>query len=124
MTKHCECTFRARNPNSNFLPIESAKKQRAASSTHTSTPQSLVHLPESDDVDNEQPRPCSYHVNHLEFLLRSVLAKKTRTSLGNPTAKKTAEQVIKYSDKVFHQAVIEWLIATDQVRLGYPLDMV
>ncbi len=86
-TKHCKCTFGVRNPNSNFLPIESAKKRRAASSTRTSTPQSLVHLPESDDEDDEQPPPCSYHVcfrNHLEFLLRSVLAKKTRTSLGNP----------------------------------------
>jgi uncharacterized protein with PIN domain len=32
--------------------------------------------------------------------------------------KKVMERVILYSDKSFHQAAIEWLVATDQVRLG------
>jgi hypothetical protein len=31
-----------------------------------------------------------------------------------------AERVVKYSDKVFREAAIEWLIATDQVRCDLP----
>ena len=28
--------------------------------------------------------------------------------------KKPSERIVKYSDKAFHQAAIEWLVATDQ----------
>lgn len=33
------------------------------------------------------------------------------------TERKLAERVILYSDKLFKKAAIEWLVATDQVRL-------
>jgi len=33
------------------------------------------------------------------------------------TERKLAEQVVPYSDKLFKWAAIEWLVATDQVRL-------
>ena len=33
------------------------------------------------------------------------------------TERKLDERVIPYSDKLFKQAAIEWLVATDQVRL-------
>ena len=35
------------------------------------------------------------------------------------TERKLAERVVPYSDKVFKQAAIEWLVATDQVSLHY-----
>jgi hypothetical protein len=33
------------------------------------------------------------------------------------TEKKVSERVIRYSDKLFRQAAVEWLVATDQVSL-------
>jgi hypothetical protein len=32
--------------------------------------------------------------------------------------KKLADRVISYSDRLFRQAAIEWLVATDQARLS------
>jgi len=35
------------------------------------------------------------------------------------TEKKMSERVIRYSDKLFRQAAVEWLVATDQVCLSH-----
>lgn len=40
----------------------------------------------------------------------------TRTLDRDLREKKVTERVVPYSDKSFHQAAIEWLVATDQVR--------
>ena len=39
----------------------------------------------------------------------------TRTLDRDLREKKTSEWVAPYSDKLFHRAAIEWLVATDQV---------
>lgn len=60
--KHRKCTFEILNSESNSPPTKLAKKRCALPSTRTSAPQSkqgVVHIPESDDKDNETP-PCSY----------------------------------------------------------------
>ncbi|KAF8802673.1 hypothetical protein BYT27DRAFT_7111869, partial [Phlegmacium glaucopus] len=38
----------------------------------------------------------------------------TQTLDRNLREKKLTEQVVPYTDKAFHQAAIEWLVATDQ----------
>ena len=43
----------------------------------------------------------------------------TRTLDRNLREKKPHEQVIPYSDKLFHQIVVEWLAATDQVTNSF-----
>jgi hypothetical protein len=43
----------------------------------------------------------------------------TRTLDRDLTEKKVAERVVPYSDRAFRQAMIEWLVATDQVRVGF-----
>lgn len=43
----------------------------------------------------------------------------TRTLDRDLREKKLSERVVPYSDKLFHRAAIEWLVATDQV--GNPL---
>ena len=40
----------------------------------------------------------------------------TRTLDQDLVKKKLSDHVIPYSDKLFHQAAIEWLVATDQVN--------
>jgi hypothetical protein len=40
----------------------------------------------------------------------------TRTLDRDLREKKLAERAVPYTDKAFHQAAIEWLVATDQVR--------
>ena len=39
----------------------------------------------------------------------------TRTLDRDLREKKTSERVVPYTDKLFRQAAIEWLVATDQV---------
>ena len=46
---------------------------------------------------------------------KAAAEKVTRTLDRDLVEKKLAERVIPYSDKVFRQAAIEWLVATDQV---------
>ena len=41
----------------------------------------------------------------------------TRTLDRDLKEKKIAERVVPYSDKVFRRAAIEWVVATDQVRV-------
>ena len=43
----------------------------------------------------------------------------TRTLDRDLKEKKTAERVVPYTDRAFHQAAIEWVIATDQVRITF-----
>jgi hypothetical protein len=43
----------------------------------------------------------------------------TRTLVRNLREKKVTERVIKYTDRSFRQAAIEWLVATDQVRMSF-----
>jgi len=48
---------------------------------------------------------------------RNVKARKENQMLDKHlTEKKPSEHVVPYSDKIFGQAAIEWLVATDQVR--------
>ena len=44
-----------------------------------------------------------------------------RTIDGHLVEKKMTDRTIAYSDKLFRQASIEWLVATDQVSLYYYL---
>jgi len=37
------------------------------------------------------------------------------------TERKLGERVVPYSDKLFKKAAIEWLVATDQVRLPFSM---
>lgn len=49
---------------------------------------------------------------------RKLKAQETQRTLDSHLVeKKLAERVVPYSDKLFRQASIEWLAATDQVRL-------
>jgi hypothetical protein len=41
----------------------------------------------------------------------------TRTLDRDLTEKKPYEEVIRYSDKLFRQVAVEWLVATNQVRI-------
>lgn len=42
-----------------------------------------------------------------------------RTLDGDLREKKITERVVPYTDRAFHQAAIEWLIATDQVSNAF-----
>jgi hypothetical protein len=48
--------------------------------------------------------------------------KAQRTIDGDLVEKKMADRVVPYSDKGFRQASIEWLVATDQVRISDELE--
>ncbi len=45
---------------------------------------------------------------------KAVAEQVTRTLDCDLREKKPMERIIKYSDNAFHQAAIEWLVATDQ----------
>jgi hypothetical protein len=50
-----------------------------------------------------------------DVLKRKAAAEQvTRTLDCDLREKKPAERIVKYSDNAFHQAAIEWLVATDQ----------
>jgi hypothetical protein len=50
-----------------------------------------------------------------DVLKRKAAAEQViRTLDRDLREKKPSEQIVKYSDNTFHQAVIEWLVATDQ----------
>jgi hypothetical protein len=57
-----------------------------------------------------------------------IRARKDKAAAANQTLdkhlieKKMAERVVAYSDKLFRQAAIEWLIATDQVHVTYDFE--
>jgi hypothetical protein len=49
---------------------------------------------------------------------RKLKAEQSQQTIdGHLVEKKSADRTVYYSDKVFRQAAIEWLIATDQVSL-------
>jgi hypothetical protein len=48
--------------------------------------------------------------------MQKAAAEETRTLDRDLREKKPSERVIPYSDKLFRQVAVEWLVATDQVR--------
>jgi hypothetical protein len=50
---------------------------------------------------------------------KAAVEEATRTLDCDLREKKLSERVIPYSDKLFHRAAIEWLMATDQVRNSF-----
>jgi hypothetical protein len=49
---------------------------------------------------------------------QKLKAERSQSTIdGHLVEKKLAERHVAYSDKIFRQAAIEWLVATDQVRL-------
>lgn len=48
----------------------------------------------------------------------------TRTLDRDLREKTVTERVVKYTDRSFRQAAIEWLVATDQVRITFDVVMI